>query len=176
MATQTTSTDVPVIPLGTWTVDTGSSKVGFEVPTMWGLVKVRGSFGRLAGNLYVEEQGAGGHLTIDAKSVDTKNGRRDKHLRSKDFFDVERHPEVVFAASSIALAANGVTITGDLRIGDVSQRLELPIEIERRDDRLRIRATTSLSRERAGLTWSMAGMIRGDADLTIDLELARENS
>jgi len=77
-------------------------------------------------------------------------------------------------SESVASGEGGITISGQLRIGESIQRLDLPVEVGQRGVGLHIRATTSVTRESSGLSWNRLGMIRGDADLTLDLELTRE--
>src|SRR6478752_2290741 len=101
MATQTTPTTGELLPEGTWTVDSDVSAVAFAVRGMWGLDKVRGSFGDYRGTLVAHPRGSRGELVISAASLDTANAKRDEHLRSADFFDVERHPEIVFTTSAV---------------------------------------------------------------------------
>jgi polyisoprenoid-binding protein YceI len=167
--------DIPLdlgVPVGTWRLDRASSELGFMVKTLWGLVPVNGRFGRYDGTLDVRPDGAGAQLTIETASLDTGRKMRDNHLRSADFFDVERRPTLTFTASDITPRGEGLTITGDLTIGTATVRLELPVEVQRAENgRLRLRATTSVTRDRAGLTWNRMGMIRGDAHLHAELEL-----
>ena len=170
MATLTT-TDSTLT--GTWHVDPAAGKVGFTVRTMWGLSNVRGSFSRYRGTLTVRPQGAEGELVIEAASLDTKHAKRDEHLRSDDFFAVERHPEIVFTILSVAPRAGDLFVSGVLRIGERNLRLELAVDVVREGDRLRLRTSESVTRERAGLAWNKLGMIRGDAHLEVDLELVR---
>ena len=75
-----------------WSVDRDETSVEFAVKTFWGLATVRGRFDRFGGSYEVGPDGTKIELTIDADSLDTGNGTRDKHLRSTDFFDVAEHP------------------------------------------------------------------------------------
>jgi polyisoprenoid-binding protein YceI len=159
--------------IGTWHVDPAAGRASFTVRTMWGLSKVRGSFSRYRGTLTVQSQGAAGELVIEAASLDTQNDKRDEHLRSDDFFAVERHLEIVFTSLSVAPRADGMSVSGVLRIAEHNLRLELPVDVVREGDRMRVRASESVSRQRAGLAWNKFGMIRGDAHLEVDLELVR---
>ena len=79
---------------------------------MWGLQTVRGVFRAYDGSLQVRGGGAAGELTIETGSLDTGNSRRDRHLRSPDFFDVEGHPQIVFTAKGVTVGDNGLTATG----------------------------------------------------------------
>jgi polyisoprenoid-binding protein YceI len=174
MATQTSPITSEVLPEGTWTVDPGASAVAFEATGMWGLAKVRGIFSSYRGTLTAGPRAVGGELAIDAASLDTENAKRDAHLRSADFFDVERHPEIVFITSSMQQGDEGLTVSGDLRVGAYTTRLDIPVDVERFGDDLRLQATTSVVRESVGLGWNKLGMIRGDAQLTLDLTLTRQ--
>jgi polyisoprenoid-binding protein YceI len=173
MATQITTDSTVRDATGTWHVDPAAGKLGFTVRTMWGLSAVRGSFSRYRGSLTTQPQGTGGELVIEAASLDTKNAKRDEHLRSDDFFAVERHPVIVFTTLAASSQADGLNVSGVLRIGDRNLRLELPVDVVQEGDRMRLRASQSVSRRRAGLAWNKLGMIRGDAHLEIDLELVR---
>ena len=67
---------------------------------MWGLAKVKGRFNAVEGSGVIGEDGTvSGTLVFDAKSIDTKNKRRDTHLRSGDFFEVEKYPTFTYAAT-----------------------------------------------------------------------------
>src|SRR5262249_10946530 len=76
-----------------WRIDPARSSLAFQVPHFWGLTTVEGRFERYDGTLEISAQPAV-ELRIDAASLDTKRTARDKHLRSADFFDVEKYPQV----------------------------------------------------------------------------------
>ena len=135
---------------------------------MWGLRTVRGVFGAYDGSLKVQAGAATGELTIEADSLDTGNARRDRHLRSPAFFDVERHPRIVFTATAITTRSGHV---GELAIGPSRVRLEIPATSSTGRRRAGLEGTTTVSREATGLAWNMLGMIRGEALLQIRLAL-----
>jgi polyisoprenoid-binding protein YceI len=84
------------IPTGTRKADPLNSSVEFSVRSM-GIVNVRGHFNRFEGSLTVDEEGIlHAETAIEAASVDTRLAKRDEHLRSPDFFDVESHPPISF--------------------------------------------------------------------------------
>ena len=161
-------------PLGTWVVDDTASHVGFEVGNLWGLAKVRGEFELVRGALAVSAGSVEAHLTIDASSLNTHNKRRDKHLRSADFFDADRHPEIRFEISSVAPGPDGPAVTGDLRVGESRLPLSLPLQVSEGADRLAVRTSTVIPRELVGLGWNRAGMIGGEAVVTVELALTRD--
>src|ERR1700756_2152871 len=117
------------IPDGVWSVDRETSEIGFQVNGMWGLQTVRGQFGSFDGRLDVQEGRAGGELTIDSASLDTELKKRDQHLRSEAFFDVEHHPQIRFTTTAVTARPGGLTVSGDLIIGSSRVRLDVPVEV-----------------------------------------------
>jgi len=163
----------PVLAEGAWKVDPKRSEIGFAVKSM-GLITVRGVFHEYAGSLNVRGGGATGELTIEAASLDTRNKRRDKHLRSSDFFDVERHPRVVFTATAVTVRDAGVLVAGDLAIGSARLPLEIPMAVERAaGGALVLEGKTTVARAAAGLDWNWLGMVGRDATLRARLMLDR---
>src|SRR5712675_201966 len=88
-----TSQEPPALS-GRWLVDQQASHARFIAGTLGGLVKTPGSFRALSGNLVVDRTYAAGALVIDPSSIDTGNPMRDRHLRSRGFFHVKRHPQL----------------------------------------------------------------------------------
>jgi polyisoprenoid-binding protein YceI len=165
------------LPAGVWTVDRRHSEIGFAVKDMWGLRTVRGVFGEYEGSLMVRAGSVTGELTIEAGSVDTGNRRRDRHLCSGAFFDIERYPQVQFSATAVTPDESGSTFMGVLAIGSSRARIEVPVNVERTaDGTLRVEGETAVSRQSAGLGWNMLGMIRGDAVLHARLTLNPQSS
>ena len=122
----------------------------------------------------VQAGGAAGRLTIEAASLDTGHGKRDRHLRSPDFFDVEPHPQIVFDAKSVTASQGGLTVEGELTIASTRLRLAVPVKIELMPDGApRLSGRTTVAREAAGMTWNRLGSVGGDAVLHADLTLAR---
>ena len=86
---------------GNWVLDPAGSRAEFAVRNFWGAVTVRGIFESMTGEGTVGPGGAmTGRISFDARSLNTKNKQRDKHLRSADFFDVDQHPEAVLTVTS----------------------------------------------------------------------------
>ena len=161
------------LPEGTWKIDPGRSEIGFAVKSM-GLITVRGTFHEYGGSLKVRGGSAAGELTIAAASLDTRNKKRDKHLRSSDFFDVERHPRVVFTATAVTPRDVGVTVTGDLVIGSTRVPLEIPVNVQpAAGGGVRLEGETTIPRATAGLDWNWLGMVGRDARLHARLTLER---
>jgi polyisoprenoid-binding protein YceI len=166
------NTTSPALPDGVWSVDPQRGEIGFAVKAMWGLQTVRGVFGAYDGSLQVRSGAVAGMLTIRAASLDTGHRRRDRHLRSPDFFDVERHPRIVFTPTALASREGGLTVAGELAIGSVRARLEVPMDVaQTADGGLRLEGHTTVSRQDVGLTWNMLGTIGGVAELYARLTL-----
>jgi polyisoprenoid-binding protein YceI len=163
------------LPVGTWRTDPRAGTVAFAVKTLWGLAPVKGAFSQFGGRLEIALEGGAAELTIDAASLDTANAKRDEHLRSGDFFNVAEHPSVSFVASEIVPRADGIGIVGELLVAGHAIALLLPVEISRGENgRLRLSTEATVTREQAGMTWNRLGMIRGDARLSVDVELIPE--
>src|SRR5579859_7248688 len=93
---------------GRWVLDPAGSHADFYVRHFWGMITVHGWFERLSGEGTAGPDGVvSGVLRIDATSLNTRNKGRDKHLRSADFFDVERHPEVTVTVSAASASGPG---------------------------------------------------------------------
>jgi len=102
---------------GKWVLDPGASSVQLKNRSLAGLVQVSGVFREVSGYGTVAADGTvSGTLTIAAASVDTKNSRRDKHLRSADLFDAVTYPDITFTADGIRASGPGVAVTGALTV------------------------------------------------------------
>ena len=165
--------------------DPAHTSIGFRAKHMM-VSTVRGEFGKFAG--YVELDGddpttARGEATIEVASIDTRQEQRDAHLRSGDFFDVDKYPEMKFASTSVkSLAPDRYEVRGDLTIKDVTKPVTLEVTFEGRfndpwgKDRAGITATGTIDRRDWGLTWNQvleAGrVVVGDKiQLQIEAEL-----
>jgi len=159
MSTSTVITaDAPRIEQTTWRIDPARSSVEFEVPNLWGLTKVKGRFDRYDGTLDLLREPAI-ELTIDAASITTENARRDKHLRSKDFFDSEAHPGVRFVSDMASLDGERMTVRGTLQAAGRSEPLTLVATLRRAGPELEIEATAEVDQRRLGMMFSPLGLV-----------------
>jgi polyisoprenoid-binding protein YceI len=113
-------------------IDMNHSTVGFSVPIMGGLSKVRGKFTDFNINLTNDEKDitkSSVNVVIKAASVDTGIEGRDKHLRTADFFDVEKFPEITFQSSRIEKRGKQLIAHGTLTMHGVSKEIALPFTI-----------------------------------------------
>ena len=157
-ATTTTS-----IPTGTYAVDAGHSSVEFQVKHL-GIATVKGFFSDFEGSLETAEDGTlSATGVVKARSLNTRNGQRDEHLRSPDFFDVDRHPEIRFQSTSIVpVDETSYRIVGDLTIRGITNEIELEAVTQGSEQdpwgntRVGLEVTGELNREEFGLTWNQA--------------------
>jgi polyisoprenoid-binding protein YceI len=143
--------------VGQWKLDPQASHVEFRVRHFWSTITVRGSFERVEGDGTVSPDGtATGQIVIDARSLNTRNKQRDKHLRSDDFFAVEKHPRVVLSVIRASLTSDGrLAAEGTLEAADHQEPVSFTADItEARPDTVTLRAELTVDRSRFGMTWS----------------------
>jgi polyisoprenoid-binding protein YceI len=165
----------------TWNLDTAHSAISFSVRHMV-FAKVRGRFATWSGAASLDTQDltrSSVEVEIDSSSIDTGVGDRDKHLRSADFFDVQRFPTLRFASKQVEhVSGERYRIHGELTIRDVTRPIVLEAEYggQAKDpwgnQRVAFTATASVNRSEFGLKWNQAleagGVLVGER---IDIEL-----
>jgi polyisoprenoid-binding protein YceI len=161
---------------GSWTLDAPRSEIGLRTKAMWGLAKVTGVFREASGEGTVSPAGdVTGTITVTATSIDTKNGKRDTHLRSADFFEVEKYPDITVAVQSVESANQGVTVTGTLTVHGQSRPLSLPAIVSGFDgDELSLDGEVQVSRAEFGLTFNQLGSMSMDNTITVHLVFTRK--
>jgi polyisoprenoid-binding protein YceI len=163
------------LPAGRWHVDSEGSEVLFKGRTLFGLIPVNGEFGSFAGVLEVEPDGsASGRLAVQAESLSSGIARRDKHLRSNDFFGVSEHPELIFELDQILPSGEDhLDVTGELQIRDITIPLAFTIYAIAHGDHLHIEGRVDIDTDAAGLGWSKPLMVSAKARADVALTLAR---
>src|SRR5688572_13818410 len=122
--------------LTTWSIDNAHSQVGFAVKHLM-ISTVRGRFGTVSGTVEFPEGDSEGRykdaradVTIDAASIDTREEKRDAHLRSADFFDVEKFPALRFKSRRVqAINGDAFQLVGDLTIKGITREVVLDVEV-----------------------------------------------
>lgn len=155
---------------GRWQLDPQRSSVEFRARKLWGLVTVNGHFDDYEGQLELTANPAL-ELTIDAASLHTGMRKRDRHLRSADFFDTENHPRVRFVSESVDLHDDTLKVRGRLSARGRSIPLALEAQVRRIDDELEIEAATTASHRELGMTWSPLGNIAPRSELFVKARL-----
>ena len=173
-----------------WTIDPSHSTAEFTVRHMM-ITNVRGRFGKLAGTVDYDParpEQAKIAVTIDATSIDTRDEKRDAHLRSADFFDVEHHPELKFVSTKVTKTDDGFEVTGDLAMHGVTKPITLTVEgptAPAKDPwgatRIGASATAKLNRKDWGLHWNAAleagGVLVGEqVKITLEVSLVAEKA
>ncbi|MFC1543974.1 YceI family protein [Gemmatimonadota bacterium] len=149
-----------VITLG---FDYDHSQIGFSVKHMV-IATVKGKFREFDGQIRYDAENPENstiNVTIDVASVDTENEKRDDHLRSPEFFDVEQFPHMSFKSVRIEAQADGFVAVGDLTIRDVTRRIEMPFELlgpvsAMGQTRYAAEASVEINRKDFGVNWNMA--------------------
>lgn len=151
---------------GVWNIVPDRSAVTFKVKNMWGLLNVKGRFTEFSGEGQLTGKGAVfGRLDIRAASLSTGIGRRDKHLRSADFFDVERFPEISVVVTAVhPTKGNAADLRASFTIKGVTAPLPLPVAVtELGDGSVQISGETKVDRSQFDLGWNKLGMIDATA-------------
>jgi polyisoprenoid-binding protein YceI len=166
-------------------IDGAHSSTQFSVTHMM-ISTVRGSFGSTTGTIEYDGKSVASikaDVTIDAASIDTNNEKRDGHLKSPDFFDVEKFPTLAFKSTKVVPGTNGAfKLVGDLTMHGVTKEVTLDVtgpspvmKGKRGDQRVGASATTSINRQDYGVKWNNplegGGVVVSDTvKITIDLE------
>src|SRR5262245_59382612 len=170
----------------TWNIDTTHTTVGFSIRHMV-FSKVRGRFLKFTGAIQLDDDVSKSwvEVTIDAASVDTGTAQRDNHLRSPDFFDVEKFPELRFRSTRVEDIGQGrFRVIGDLTIRDTTREVALDAEPAGRgidpwgNQRVGFVAKASIDRKDFGLEWNQlleaGGVLVGDrVDIELDVQAVK---
>ncbi len=110
------------------TINTANSTVKFEISN-WSVITVEGTFRGMKGTFNLNTSDLANsnfNICIDAASINTDNEQRDEHLKTDDFFDVEKYPNICFKSTSVTKSGKGYTTTGTLTMHGVSKKVSIP--------------------------------------------------
>jgi polyisoprenoid-binding protein YceI len=160
---------------GTWVLDPIASSVRLKAMVM-GLIPVNGRFSELTGSGIVGPDGQiRGTLVVTTASIDTRNKRRDTHLRSADFFDSDNHRDISFAADGVLLREQGAEVTGTLTVRGQTRPLSLQAAVSvHGDGEIRLDAVARINRADFGITWNALGLTSMSATVTVHAVFVRE--
>ena len=168
----------------TWEIDPAHSSIQFGVRHLM-ISTVKGTFPKFTATVVADEKEptrAVAEASIDAASIDTREPKRDEHLRGADFFDVAKYPTITFKSTKVEPAGDRrFKVHGDLTMHGVTKPVALDVEVTpqvkgmRGETRAGARATTKINRKVFGINWSKTmdggGLVVGDdVDVTIDVE------
>jgi polyisoprenoid-binding protein YceI len=130
MSVPTTATAIPGYVAGTWSIDPVHSEIGFSVRHMM-VSKVRGKFDTFSGEVVTGEDPLKSSVTaeIELSSINTGNEQRDAHIRSADFFEVEKHQKMTYRSTGVRLEDGEYVLDGELTLKDVTRSVPLKLEI-----------------------------------------------
>lgn len=171
---------------GTWTIDPAHSCVSFTVRHL--MSRVRGTFSDVSGQITTNAgvTGSAAAAVIGVSSVSTGNPMRDDHLRSADFFEAERYPQMKFASTALHPAGGGWVLSGELTIRDVTRLVDLEAEFLGTDPdglqgepRIGFSARTTISRRDFGISFGLAAdgtriVVADKIDIALDIEAVLE--
>ena len=145
---------------GDWTLDASKTTIGLRSKSMWGLAPVKGVFREVTGQGTVSPAGeVSGTISVAAASVDTKNKKRDAHLRSNDFFDSDSYPDITFSIDRLTPSSEGVSVTGTLTVRGRTRPVSFPAKVSVfGPDEVWLDAEVKVNRADFGLTWNQMGM------------------
>ena len=172
----------------TWNIDPVHSVAEFKVKHMM-ISNVKGQFAKVSGTLTLDESeltNSRVEVSIEAASIETRDAQRDAHLKSADFFDVEKFPTLSFKSTRISLVRDGeLAVEGDLSIRGVTRKVLFSVEGPTPptkdpwgNTRVAVSATTKINRKDFGLTWNAAletgGILVGnEVTITLDVQFVK---
>jgi polyisoprenoid-binding protein YceI len=170
-----------------WDIDVSHSAVHFFVRHMV-ISKVHGRFAKWSGNIQLDEQDltrSSVDVRIETASIDTQVADRDTHLKSPDFLDVAKYPEMTFRSTRIEKAGSGYRVVGELSLHGVVREVILDAEFAGTgkdpwgNQRAGFSAKASLDRREFGLVWNAAletgGVLVGEkVEISIELEAVKQ--
>jgi polyisoprenoid-binding protein YceI len=144
--------------VGRWVLDPERTTIEFHTKAMW-VFPAKGTARALEGEGSVGPDGSfSGTLVVDAASINTKNKKRDEHLRTADFFEVAKHPTITYTAKGGRLTPSGkVEVDGDLTVHGQTKALPLVAEVEVAGDSATVSTQVDVDRSDWGLTLTPYG-------------------
>lgn len=177
----------PALAADTYVVDKVHSDTVFTVRHL--VSKVTGRFGDFAGTINIDRdkpENSSVEFTIKTASIDTKEAKRDNHLRSPDFFDAEKNPEITFKSAKVkATGKDTYDVTGTFTLHGVAKEITLPVSFlgsmkdPGGEEKLGFETSTTLNRKDYGVSWNRTldagGYLLGDdVKITISIEAGRK--
>jgi polyisoprenoid-binding protein YceI len=178
-----TRINIPGYVAGTWVIGPVHSEASFQV-RQFGVAKGRGRFEDFEGTIVTAENplDSSVNAVIKTASVNTKNRRRDKHLRQDDFLNVEQYPTITFTSTGVRADGDNYLVDGDLTIRAVTKQVTLNLELNGfgvgpdGKPQAGFSAHTEISRNEFGVTGGPAGAVISDkVKITLKIEAHRQD-
>jgi polyisoprenoid-binding protein YceI len=177
------SVEIPGYVAGTWAIDPVHSEVSFTVRHMM-VSKVRGRFDKFEGTIVTAEDPLASTVTaaVELDSINTGQEQRDAHIRSADFFEVEKYPTMTFASTAIKASEEGYILEGDLTLKGVTKTVAFNLEVNGigpdayGGTRIGFSAETQIHRSDFGVNFNgpipgVPGGVAVSENVTINLEI-----
>ncbi|HYZ54509.1 MAG TPA: YceI family protein [Streptosporangiaceae bacterium] len=160
---------------GNWALDPARSTAALRSKSVWGLLTVKGVFGSIEGGGTVSPAGeVTGRIALATGSLDTKNKKRDDHLRSDDFFLTEKYPAITFTLDNLVPASEGVTVSGTLTVRETSRPISFPATVTLAGNgEVALDATVHVDRSEFGVSFNQLGMLSMKNTVTIHAVFTR---
>lgn len=160
-----------------WSIDSERSKIDFAIKNMV-INKVTGNFSKVTGNVVYDgriTENAAINASVDINTVDTKEPKRDEHLRNKDFFDVASYPVATFKSGKVTgKDGTSFVINGSLTLRGITKEVVLVAKKTVAEaSAMHLVATTQLNRRDFGINFGPSAMIGDKVDLTLDIHLVK---
>ncbi|MFG1708391.1 YceI family protein [Nonomuraea sp. M3C6] len=175
----TTTTELSELT-GDYVLDTAHTRIGFVARHAMA-TKVRGQFDEFEGSAYLDSDDpskSSAQLTIQAKSIQTRNQRRDEHLRSK-FLDMDDHPAITFASTKVKqVDGTNFKVTGDLTIHGVTKPVTVDFELTGAENdpwgnfRVGFEGSVTINRRDWGVNWNAATGVLVSEKVTLEFDVA----
>jgi len=179
----TTQTVTPELT-GDYTLDVAHTRLGFVARHAM-ITKVRGAFTEFDGKAHIDANDpsrSSATLTIQGKSIDTRNSQRDAHLRSNDFLDLDNYPEITFVSTAVEpLRGDHYRVSGDLTIRGVTRPVAVDFEFTGSavdpfgNRRIGLEGSTKINRKDWGVNWNAAleaGGFLVSEEITLEFEIS----
>jgi len=156
---------------GLWRLDPNRSTVGFTIKNFWGLVSVKARFTDVSADGHVTGRGAVyGRLDVQVASLRTGISKRDEHLRSADFFDVDRYPEISVEVTAIEPGSgDAANLRAAFTIKGVTAPVPLSVEVRTLNDgAVQMTGKTGIDRDQFNVGWNRLGMVAKTATVFAD--------
>lgn len=175
---------LPTLAADTFKIDGAHTQAAFAVKHLM-ISNVRGEFGKTEGVLVLDEADpsrSSVEATIDVASIDTRDAKRDEHLRNADFFDAGKFPKITFKSTKVEKAGEGaLKVTGDLTIKGVTKKVVLDVagpSAEIKDPwgnaKRGVSATATINRKDFGVSYGPDAIVSDLVKIQIDAELVKE--
>ncbi len=166
-------------PAGTYTFDKNHTAIGFKIRHN-SLIDIPGYFRDFTGTINYDPADASKssvEFTAKVTSIDTGVAGRDNHLRSKDFFEIEKFPDLTFKSTKVEKKGNQMMVTGDLSLKGVTKSITFPFNIaginpatERGGARMGVTAATKINRRDYGVNYGTPATIADEVHIDLQIE------